>query len=156
MTRGAVRINSILVERHASADAVARRSAEFVAEILDSKPDAVLLLPAGSTPIPMYSELGRMNESGDLDFQNIRGFQLDEILGVAPEDPRSFHACRTRTHYQNLSIRTPGSNDFGVPIAPILFSDRRVLGTADRCAQSVSGVTDIAADTFVNVVGVTL
>jgi len=97
MSGGAVRINSILVERHASADAVARRAAELVREILTAKPGAVLLLPAGGTPVPLYAELRRLHEAGDLDGSGLQGFQLDEMVGVGPGDPRSFNAF-LRTH----------------------------------------------------------
>ena len=101
MSGGAVRINSILVERHSNADAVARRAAELVGETLEAKPDAVLLLPAGGTPVPMYAELRRLHESGDLDFSRSHGFQLDEIVGVKPEDPRSFHAFLQNHFFQS-------------------------------------------------------
>jgi len=97
MSGGAVRINSILVERHASADAVARRAAELVREILAAKPGAVLLLPAGGTPVPVYTELRRLHEGGDLDLSRFQGFQLDEMVGIGPDDPRSFNAF-LRTH----------------------------------------------------------
>ena len=98
MSHGATRINSILVERGATAEEIAVRAAELVCETLGSKPDAALLLPAGATPIPLYAELRRRHAAGEIDLAAARAFQLDELVGVAPSDPRSFHAF-LRQHY---------------------------------------------------------
>lgn len=80
------------LERHPDAQAVAVRAAELVAETLRAQPEAVLLLPAGATPVPLYAELVRRARAATLDLARAHLFQLDELLGVAPTDPRSFHA----------------------------------------------------------------
>jgi len=71
------------------AEALARRAAEFVAEVLIAKPNAVLALPTGRTPLGMYRELARKHLEG-LDFSRTRIFSLDEYKGVSPKDERSF------------------------------------------------------------------
>ena len=80
------------LERLADAQAVALRAADLVAETLATNPDAVLLAPAGRTPVPFYAELVRRVRAGSLDLSRAHFFQLDELLGVPPDDPRSFHA----------------------------------------------------------------
>lgn len=84
------------LERHPGAQAVAERAADLVAATLRAKPDAVLLLPAGSTPVPLYAELVKRTRARALDLSRARLFQLDEPCGVAPHDPRSFHAFLRR------------------------------------------------------------
>jgi glucosamine-6-phosphate deaminase len=88
------------LERHPDAQAVAARAADLVAETLRAtdlvaetlraKPDAVLCLPAGSTPVPLYEELVRRCGAG-LDLGRTRLFQLDELRGVSRDDPRGFN-----------------------------------------------------------------
>lgn len=80
------------LERLPDALAVAARAADLVAETLAAKPEAVLLLPAGATPVPLYRELVRRARARTLDLSRAQLFQLDELRGVANSDPRAFHA----------------------------------------------------------------
>ncbi|MBQ6662509.1 MAG: glucosamine-6-phosphate deaminase, partial [Firmicutes bacterium] len=45
----------------------------------------VLGLPTGSSPIGVYQELARMNQAGELSFQNVVTFNMDEYLGLPRE-----------------------------------------------------------------------
>lgn len=80
------------LERLPDPQAVAVRAAEIVAETLRAKPEAVLLLPAGRTPVPLYAELVRRARAGALDLARAQLFQLDELEGVGPADARGFQA----------------------------------------------------------------
>jgi glucosamine-6-phosphate deaminase len=73
-------------------DALARRAAGCVADVLLATPGAVLALPTGRTPLGLYRELVRMHHENHLDFSAIRVFSLDEYIGVLPTDVRSFHS----------------------------------------------------------------
>lgn len=84
------------LERRTDAEAVAVRCAELVAEVLRAKPEAVLLLPAGATPVPLYAELVRRGRARTLDLARARLFQLDELCGVAADDARGFQAFLRR------------------------------------------------------------
>lgn len=79
------------LERYSTGDAVAARGADLVGELVARKPDAVLALPAGGTPVPLYAELARRQRAGKLDLRRTHLFQLDELVGVPPGDERSFH-----------------------------------------------------------------
>ena len=79
------------LERYPTAEVVARRGADLVAEVLTENPEAVLVLPAGATPVPLYVELGRRQAQGTLDLARARIFQLDELVGVPPDHEHSFH-----------------------------------------------------------------
>lgn len=80
------------LERLSDAPAVALRAADLVAQALAARPESVLLLPAGATPVPLYAELVRRARAGRLDLSRAHLVQLDEILGVAADDPRGFQA----------------------------------------------------------------
>jgi glucosamine-6-phosphate deaminase len=80
----------------------------------------VLLLPAGETPVPLYAELARRRRAGRLDLARAHLFQLDELVGVAPADERSFHhfferhlakplGLGERLHLLDGSVRDPAA-----------------------------------------------
>jgi glucosamine-6-phosphate deaminase len=73
------------------ADQVSRAAAQDVARLLNSKPNAVLGLATGSTPLGLYRELIRMHREEGLDFSKVTTFNLDEYVGLTPQDPRSYH-----------------------------------------------------------------
>ncbi len=70
---------------------IGRVAADAVAALLDRKPDAVLGLATGSSPLPIYDELAARHAAGELSFKQARGFTLDEYVGL-PAD----HAERYR------------------------------------------------------------
>jgi glucosamine-6-phosphate deaminase len=69
----------------------AQSAARRVAETLHRRPNVVLGLPAGRTPIGVYAELGRLAASGEADFSRAAAFVLDEFVGVEHTHPASFH-----------------------------------------------------------------
>jgi glucosamine-6-phosphate deaminase len=73
-----------------TAEAACLRAADLVAELLAAKPDAVLALPAGNTPRPIYAALARRHHEDGLSFARATAFTLDEYAGVAADHPASF------------------------------------------------------------------
>jgi len=68
---------------------MSKYAAEIIANHIKSKPDCVLGLATGSTPIGTYKELIRMHEEG-LDFSRVRTFNLDEYLGIGMDPTRPY------------------------------------------------------------------
>jgi glucosamine-6-phosphate deaminase len=66
-------------------DAVAKQAAQKIKETIDRevarKGVAVIGLATGSTPLPLYKELVRMNQAGEISFKNVITFNLDEYVG---------------------------------------------------------------------------
>jgi len=60
---------------------ISKYAAEIIAGFVRSKPDCVLGLATGGTPIATYKELIRMHKEG-LDFSQVKTFNLDEYLGI--------------------------------------------------------------------------
>ncbi len=77
----------ILRPSAAEASALAART---VARLVREKPDAVLGLATGSTPLALYKELIRLHRDEGLDFSKVTTFNLDEYVGLAPEHPASY------------------------------------------------------------------
>lgn len=70
---------------------VGREAARIVAASVRANPRIVLGLATGSTPLGMYEELIALHKSGSLDFSKATSFNLDEYVGLTPENPQSFH-----------------------------------------------------------------
>lgn len=79
---------------------LSRRAAEFVAAQITLKPDCVLGLPTGSTPIGMYAHLA---EKG-IDFSEVTTFNLDEYYPIKQENPQSYHAFMTENLYSKVNL----------------------------------------------------
>ncbi len=69
---------------------MSRLAADRISAQIQRKPDSVLGLATGSSPVGTYQLLVEGCAMGDLDFSKIRTVNLDEYCGLAPEDPRSY------------------------------------------------------------------
>jgi glucosamine-6-phosphate deaminase len=65
-------------------------AARLIADQIRSKPNLVLGLAAGNTPIGAYRELVRLHRDENLDFSRVTLFSLDEYEGLSAADPLSF------------------------------------------------------------------
>lgn len=70
---------------------MSKKAANIVAAHIILKPDSVLGLATGSTPVGMYQELINLYQKGDIDFSNVTTFNLDEYYGLDENDPQSYH-----------------------------------------------------------------
>ncbi|MBI3243174.1 MAG: glucosamine-6-phosphate deaminase [Chloroflexi bacterium] len=69
--------------------ALSRAGAALVAEVVAARPTAALVLATGVTPMGLYQELAERRDRGAFDTSQLRIFQLDEYLGLGPDDQRS-------------------------------------------------------------------
>lgn len=63
-------------------DELSRKAANIIAAQITLKPDSVLGLATGSSPVGLYKNLVSMYENGDLDFSKITTVNLDEYKGL--------------------------------------------------------------------------
>ena len=80
-------MNKIVCETYEESCRVA---ADIFAEQLEIKPDSVLGLATGSTPIGLYNELVTRSNEGKLDFSRARTFNLDEYYPIKTTHPQSY------------------------------------------------------------------
>lgn len=64
--------------------------ADAIAALLGRKPDAVLGLATGSSPLAIYDELARRYAAGEISFDRARGFTLDEYVGLPADHPQRY------------------------------------------------------------------
>ena len=69
---------------------MSKLAAQMVAELLNTKPNAVFGMATGSTPLGLYQELVRMHKQAQLDFSRVMTFNLDEYVGLPLDHPASF------------------------------------------------------------------
>ena len=79
-------------------------AARLIARLLRAKPDAVLGLATGSTPLLLYRSLIAMG----LDWSRVRSFNLDEYIGLAVDHPQSYHSFMHENLFRHVNIR-PGN-----------------------------------------------
>lgn len=72
------------------ADEIGAVAADAIESLLKSKPDAVLGLATGSSPLCVYDELAERCAAGKVSFAKARGFTLDEYVGLPAEHPERY------------------------------------------------------------------
>jgi glucosamine-6-phosphate deaminase len=77
-----------------------RVASRIVARLLQQKPDAVLGLATGSTPLLLYQELIAMN----LDWSRVTTFNLDEYVGLPTRHPQSYHSFMQENLFNHINI----------------------------------------------------
>lgn len=80
-------------------------AARIVAGQLYLKPNSVLGLATGSTPLLMYQKLVQVHEQIGLDFSEAISFNLDEYLGLEPENPQSYHYFMHENFFDKINIK---------------------------------------------------
>jgi glucosamine-6-phosphate deaminase len=87
-----------------SYDDMSRAAGRSVARLLNFKPNAVLGLATGSTPLALYKELVRLHREEGLDFSQVTTFNLDEYVGLRRDDPQSYHFFMHENLFQHINI----------------------------------------------------
>jgi len=88
-----------------SYDEMSNQAALLVASHVIVKPNSVLGLPTGSTPMGMYKELGRMHKEARLSFARVTTFNLDEYVGLDPKNPNSYHQFMKSNFFSRVNVR---------------------------------------------------
>ncbi|MDQ0633435.1 glucosamine-6-phosphate deaminase [Arthrobacter pascens] len=83
---------------------IGKLAADAIESLLRGKPDAVLGLATGSSPLPIYDELAARHESDGLDFSQAHAFALDEYVGLPPGHPESYREVIRREFTSRVNI----------------------------------------------------
>ena len=94
----------------ATVDVASRRAARFVADLVRRKPNCVLGLATGSTPLGTYRELIRLHQEDGLDFSQVTTFNLDEYVGLGPTDPNSYRFFMQTNLFEHINIEPSRTN----------------------------------------------
>ena len=87
-----------------SADQVAEAAAMVFASELYRKPDLVMGLATGNTPVALYQRLIQLNREGMIDFSSARSFNLDEYEGLSGAHPSSYRYFMDEKLFDHINI----------------------------------------------------
>lgn len=90
---------------NADAATASNAAARVVARLIGEKPNAVLGLATGSTPLLLYRELVRMHREERLDFSRVSTFNLDEYVGLERDHEQSFYSFMWDNFFSQINIR---------------------------------------------------
>ena len=85
-------------------------AAKVMADVIKTKPNAVVGLSTGSSPINMYKELIRMCSSGEISFKNVKSVNLDEYVGLSPEHDQSYAHFMKDNLFSHVDIDKANTN----------------------------------------------
>ena len=84
---------------------VGQAAATLIAAQILSKPDSVLGLATGSTPIPTYQELIRLCKEGVVDFSGVRSYNLDEYCNIPENHEQSYRTFMNVNLFDHINIK---------------------------------------------------
>ena len=91
-------------------NSMSRRAANILSAQVILKPDSVLGLATGSTPVGMYRQLVNWYEKGDIDFSQVHTVNLDEYLGLAPDHDQSYRYFMQQNLFDHINVRPENTN----------------------------------------------
>lgn len=78
--------------------------ADEIVNLIHQKPNCVLGLATGSTPVGVYQELIRRYQNHEVSFQNVSTYNLDEYVGLSPQNPQSYHYFMQHVFFSHIDI----------------------------------------------------
>ena len=89
---------------------MSRKAANIISAQIIMKPDAVLGLATGSTPVGTYKQLIDWYNKGDLDFSEIRSVNLDEYKGLSSDNDQSYAYFMRTNLFNHVNIKKENTN----------------------------------------------
>ena len=84
---------------------MSRKGVNIISAQIIMKPDCVLGLATGSTPLGTYAQLINWYQKGDLDFSRVSSVNLDEYRGLPKENDQSYHYFMQHNFFEHINIR---------------------------------------------------
>ena len=84
---------------------MSRKAANIISAQIILKPDSLLGLATGSTPVGAYRQLVEWYEKGDLDFKEVVTVNLDEYKGLGPDNPQSYAYYMEDKLFKKVNIK---------------------------------------------------
>ena len=106
----------MLIERYDDYEQLSLKVAELVKSQILNRPESVLGLATGSTPLGLYDNLIVMHKSGEIDFSGVKTFNLDEYCGLSNDHPQSYYQFMQRHLFQHVNLKSENTH---MPPPPI-------------------------------------
>ena len=115
---------------------MSKQASKLVASQLILKPDSVLGLATGSTPIGLYDNLIEMNKKGEIDFSGVTTFNLDEYCDLPKEHKNSYYTFMFENLFSKIDV-DPANVNFLNGNAPDAQAE------SDRYAEAIEAAGGI-------------
>ena len=92
------------IYREKDYDAMSRRAANIISAEVIRRPDCVLGLATGSTPIGTYKQLAAWNQRGDFSFKEVHSVNLDEYKGLSGDHDQSYRYFMQKNLFDHIDI----------------------------------------------------
>lgn len=89
---------------------LSRKAAAVIAAQVISKPNSVLGLATGSSPIGTYENLAKACDNGDLDFSDVTSVNLDEYVGLSTDNDQSYRYFMNKNLFEKINIKMENTN----------------------------------------------
>ena len=114
-----------------------------VVKQVNEKDNSVLILPTGSTPLPVYKNICEMYKNGDVSFENVKTFNLDEYIGIEEEHKERYYNFMQKNLFLHIdakpeNINIPNSRTNNPEKECELYEDKyRESGCADMALLGI-------------------
>lgn len=88
-----------------SYEQMSKKAAQMIADAVKEKPELILGLPTGGTPVGMYAEISRMVQEKQADFSNVTTFNLDEYIGLPKDHEQSYYYFMNDNLYSKVPLK---------------------------------------------------
>jgi glucosamine-6-phosphate deaminase len=89
---------------------MSRKAANILSAQVILKPNSVLGLATGQSPLGVYRQLAEWQRKGDVDFSSVVTINLDEYKGLPPDSPQSYHYFMREHFFSQINIRSGNIN----------------------------------------------
>lgn len=87
-----------------NSETLASVAADLIQQAIRQKPDCVLGLATGATPIGTYQELIKRYNEREIDFSQVKTFNLDEYYGLRGDHPQSYYTFMHQNLFQHINV----------------------------------------------------
>ncbi|AQG80115.1 6-phosphogluconolactonase [Spirosoma montaniterrae] len=113
-------------------DELSQRAAEHMAALLTQKPDALLCVASGDTPIETYRRFVKLAQAGQVDVSRCQFVGLDEWVGFGPDDLGSCSYYIFRDLFRPLGLRPDQMHVFDAKADDLLDECAKIDAVIDR------------------------
>lgn len=89
---------------------MSEKASNIIINQVISKPESVLGLATGDTPLGMYKSIIKQYEDSNLDFSKVKTFNLDEYYGLSKENTQSYHYYMLNNLFKHINIKLENTN----------------------------------------------
>lgn len=89
---------------------LSRKAANVISAQVILKPNSILGLATGSTPVGTYEQLIEWYQKGDIDFSRVTSVNLDEYYGLSPENSQSYRFFMNQHFFEHINIKPENTN----------------------------------------------